>query len=144
MSDKSSYSPESSPSASPSSSRNGSYTGRPTPRREHSYTHVFPANPSAATRNKPRKTASTPRTDTKQRGLIARANTHLDQSDRTRQFYSGLDWLLEATSSSWGPMSGSLDLGTPLTEDALRQLNAHRKDSCFVTEADGEGSECKE
>jgi hypothetical protein len=144
MSDKSSYSPESSPSASPSSSRNGSYTGRPTARREHSYTHVFPANPSAAARNKPRKTASTPRTDTKQRGPIARTNTHLDQSDRTRQFYSGLGWLLEATSSSWGPMPGNLDLGTPLTEDALRQLNARRKDSCFTADANSDESELKE
>jgi hypothetical protein len=79
----------------------------------------------------------TPSTDTKQRGSISRTNTQLDQSERTRQFYSGLDWLLEATSSSWGPMTGNSDFGTPLAEGALRQLNAQRKDSCFVVEADG-------
>jgi hypothetical protein len=135
MSDTSSSSPGSSSSASPSSSRHGSYTSRPSPRREHSYTHIFPANPS--TRNKPRKTSLTPSTDIEQRGSISRTNTQLDQSERTRQFYSGLDWLLEATSSSWGPMTGNSDFGTPLTEGALRQLNAQRKDSCFVVEADG-------
>jgi hypothetical protein len=138
MSNKSNSSADSGSCASPSSSRSGSYTSRPTPRREHSYTHVFPANPSAATRNKPRKTALTPRTDTKHRGSNARATTQLDQSDRTRQFYSGLDWLLEATASSWGPMPAKSNFNTPLTEGALRQLNAQRKDSCFVTEANSD------
>jgi len=133
---------ESGSSASPASSRHGSYTSRPSPRREHSYTHVFPANPS--TRNQPRKASLTPSNDAKLRGSISRTNLQLDQSDRARQFYSGLDWLLEATSSSWGPMPGKLDLGTPLTEDALRRFNARRKESCFVTEVDSEESGSKD
>jgi hypothetical protein len=83
-------------------------------------------------------------TDTKQRASNARTSSQLDQSDRTRQFYSGLDWLLEATSSSWGPMPGKLNLGTPLTEDALRQFNTQRKDSCFVTEINSEESGSKD
>jgi len=143
MSDTSSSSPGSSPSASPSASRQGSYTGRPTPRREHSYTHVFPANPSTRNNAKPRKASLTPSTDTKQRGSISRTNSQLDQSERTRQFFSGLDWLLEATSSSWGPMPGKLDLGTPLTEGALQRLNAQRKDSCFDTVAISDESKSK-
>jgi hypothetical protein len=87
--------------------------------------------------------ASTTRLDTNRRESVARTNTQLDQSEKTRQFYSGLDWLLEATSSSWAPTPDKFDSGTPLTEDALRQLNARRKDSCFVTEADSEKSELK-
>jgi hypothetical protein len=144
MSNNSNFSAESSASASPSSSRHGSYSGRPSPRREHSYTHIFPAKPSVASPSKPRRPAMTLGTDTKQRASPARTNSQLDHSERTRQFYSGLDWLLEATSSSWGPMPGKLDLGTPLTEDALRQFNSQRKDSCFVIEANGEESGSKD
>ena len=144
MSNNSKSSAESSPCASPSSSRSGSYTNRPTPRREHSYTHVFPANPSAVSPTKPRKTTLKPRIDTKQRGSYAWPTAQLETSDRTRQFYSGLDWLLEATSSSWGPMPGQSDFCTPLTEGALRQLNAQRKDSCFATEANGDENESKD
>jgi hypothetical protein len=86
----------------------------------------------------------TPRTDTNHRGSNPRATTQLEQSDRTRQFYSGLDWLLEATALSWGLMPAKIDSGTPLTEDALRQLNAQRKDSCFVTEANSDESASKD
>ena len=144
MSNNSNSSADSSPCASPSSSRSGSYTNRPTPRREHSYTHVFPANPSAVSPTKPRKTTLKPRIDTKQRGSNSWSTAQLETSDRTRQFYSGLDWLLEATSSSWGPMPGQSDFGTPLTEGTLRQLNAQRKDSCFATEANDDENESKD
>lgn len=140
MSNKSSSSADSSPSASFSSPRNAaSYDSRPAPRRQHSYTHVFPANPSPA-RNKPRNTALNTGTDMKQqRGSNARTNIQLDYSDRTRQFYSGLDWLLEATSSSRGPMMAKPDFGTPLTEDAL-SFNARRKDSRIITKVNSEES----
>jgi len=139
MSNNSNASADSSSSASFFSPRNAaSYDSRPAARRQRSYTHVFPANPSPV-RSKPRNTTLNLGTDAKQkRGSNAQTNTQLDHGDRTRQFYSGLDWLLEATSSSRGSMMAKPDLGTPLTEGALQQFNARRKDSRVVTEVNSE------
>lgn len=118
-----------------------SYDTRPSMRREHSYTHVFPANPPAATRSK--KTTKPSGADAKRSGPNTRTNVQLGHGERARQFYSGLDWLLlEATSLSRDSRSKSPNLnGTPLTEGALQQFNSRGKDSRVATEPSSVESE---
>ena len=107
-----------------SSSHTVVHSSRPTPARNQSYTHVFPASRAdrlAVSKPKPstKRTADPP---------CVAPRTHI-QDDKTRLLFDGLHWLLDASAKSHGSNNARFIRDPePLSEKAITSFNA-RKDA---------------
>lgn len=105
--------------ASSASSCNTPSATRPQHRRKHSYTHVFPAS-SVGT-----KLGNPARKETRESDIAASTNA---MDERTRMFFSGLDWLLDASTQPDQSARRPSRNTTPLSKKAVTSFNACEDD----------------
>lgn len=105
------------------SSRVPAIPSRPPHKRDHSYTHVFPASSAG---RKTCEQADQPRARKPEASFAPTKS--LNEYDNTRLLYGGLQWLLDASTQS--PESSLLhnkrDPPAPLSEDAIKSFNASK------------------
>jgi len=127
MSDQSSSDNTSSVTASSlsSSSHTVVHSSRPTPARNQSYTHVFPAPRAEKLTVSKSKTSTTRTADPP----CVAPQMHV-QDDKTRLLFGGLHWLLDASVKSHGSNRARFvrESSEPLSEKAITSFNA-RKDA---------------
>ncbi|GAB1729803.1 hypothetical protein NU195Hw_Modified_185t1 [Hortaea werneckii] len=114
-------------------------------RRQHSFTHVFPAQAEQSSQRIPQKYSATSRAAVKE---LLNPTTSMDPDDRTKMLFHGLQWLLESSAPSNELDQRASGSPRPLSHDAVNEFNLddkHRAASLFKnSKAGGAGSQSTE